>query len=422
MASSLPSQPACICHRFTSYDPYKTLPRDRVMYARSQQLAMSRLPVLGGTPITQELAIALRTVVFGSSITPIRGEWAHTAFTFREPETSLAYGMKCPRNGTRGLLTAVQAYVLKNLLFPKQQVVPGVQPVQQTTVSPDVLLKPSRHKQLEALYLSLSDILWRVGERVKVTLALPSENIYVPHSLQYFTDTITEKLMLFEVSDIDELQILIKRYVYLFVEDNGPGALLLLYSAVITRGIDRTLADFQTEVNTHLVCGVPDEGSLCIVMLLLSGRATCHLHNGIVYVGDEEHYAIPQYGVLTRNEIGFLIYEESRDEKVPGSRLKTPSVPIWVTCSTGHYGVMFNTNRELLRNYHAERRFDLIHYSLGGSETAMTIDTRQENIASSDKSAMEQEVVPTNVANIEKIIHTKWNDAQLTWNGTINSL
>lgn len=42
-----------------------------------------------------------------------------------------------------------------------------------------------------------------------------------------------------------------------------------------------------------------EEGSLNIVTLLLSGRATPYLHNGVVYVGDEDHYALPQFGKLT---------------------------------------------------------------------------------------------------------------------------
>lgn len=36
--------------------------------------------------------------------------------------------------------------------------------------------------------------------------------------------------------------------------------------------------------------GPHEEGSLNIVMLLLSGRATPYLHNGVIYVGDEDHY------------------------------------------------------------------------------------------------------------------------------------
>lgn len=32
----------------------------------------------------------------------------------------------------------------------------------------------------------------------------------------------------------------------------------------------------------------------------------------------------------------------------------------------GHYGIVFNSNRELLRNYHAEKRFELHHYTCAG--------------------------------------------------------
>lgn len=36
--------------------------------------------------------------------------------------------------------------------------------------------------------------------------------------------------------------------------------------------------------------GPYEEGSLNIVTLMLTGRATPYLHNGVVYVGDEDHY------------------------------------------------------------------------------------------------------------------------------------
>lgn len=59
-----------------------------------------------------------------------------------------------------------------------------------------------------------------------------------------------------------------------------------------------------------------------------------------------------------RSEVGFLVHEDDGQlNKQPGSRLKTPNLPIWVTLCHGHHGVLFNTNRELLRNYHAERRY-----------------------------------------------------------------
>lgn len=33
-----------------------------------------------------------------------------------------------------------------------------------------------------------------------------------------------------------------------------------------------------------------EEGSICIVTLILTGRATPNLHNGIINIGDEQHY------------------------------------------------------------------------------------------------------------------------------------
>lgn len=63
----------------------------------------------------------------------------------------------------------------------------------------------------------------------------------------------------------------------------------------------------------------------------------------------------------------------------PGSRLKTPNYPIWITSCTGHFGVIFNRNPDLLRNYHAESRFDVNYYSCSGHQILMTIDNRTYN-------------------------------------------
>lgn len=62
--------------------------------------------------------------------------------------------------------------------------------------------------------------------------------------------------------------------------------------------------------------------------------------------------------------------------KHPGSRLKTPALPIWVTCCSNHFGVIFNSNVELLRNYHAEKRFELHYYTCAGCYLTMTVDNR----------------------------------------------
>lgn len=60
---------------------------------------------------------ALRFTVFGACDTPPRGEWLRTGFVFRDPEKELSYGLRARRNGTRGMQTAIQGYILKHLLF-----------------------------------------------------------------------------------------------------------------------------------------------------------------------------------------------------------------------------------------------------------------------------------------------------------------
>lgn len=59
----------------------------------------------------------LRTLVFGSCACPPRAEWARTGLTLRPYGQNLAFGLRAPRNTTRGLVTAVQAIMLKNFLF-----------------------------------------------------------------------------------------------------------------------------------------------------------------------------------------------------------------------------------------------------------------------------------------------------------------
>lgn len=72
---------------------------------------------------------------------------------------------------------------------------------------------------------------------------------------------------------MDDLQIFLKRYLFFFTDDTSPGALLLLYAAVWTRGFENVRADMDLKKSGHLL-GNHEEGSLNVITLLLSGRAT----------------------------------------------------------------------------------------------------------------------------------------------------
>ncbi|CAH2990379.1 unnamed protein product [Chilo suppressalis] len=338
----------------------------------------------------------------------------------RPPNQPLAYGLAAPRNGARSLLSALQAHIIKWLLFDSRPITKD----NKSALPPETYLRPSEERQEEALWHACSEVIWRCaggfnpqsGVDPKAIVALPSETIYVKHSSQYYQDGITEKLHFFELKNLEDLQIFIKRYLYLFQTEDGSGALLLLYAAILSRGCENVKKDLDGKL-THLV-SAHVEGSLNVCTLLLTGRATPYLHNGVLYVGDEDHYAMPQFGILSRSPVGLLVWyggeengKHNLNKQYPGSRLKTPALPIWVTSCSGHYGVLFNTNRELLRNYHAERRFDIQYYTCGGCNVLLNVDTRAHDEAGTLRND------DISATPLEKLIHTKWQDAKITWTG-----
>ncbi|XP_036326184.1 inactive ubiquitin carboxyl-terminal hydrolase MINDY-4B-like [Rhagoletis pomonella] len=384
----------------------------------------------------------------------MRGEWTQTPFTFGSPKEELSYGLRSPRNATRGLLSVVQGFILKYLLFGRRG---------RTNQDPLIC---TQDMQTNALINALVEILRLISDKGKVTMVLPSpgDEVFVDHSVTFFHDGVTEKLYVFTLSPHDELEFFIKRHLKLFTEEDSPGTLLFLYSAVLTRSMSKIRNDLDsTSKSTPLTMTNNEEGSLMIVTLLLTGRATPYLHNGVVNVGDENTYAIPQYGILSRCTIGFLLWDNDNSQpsvaasRQPGSRLKTPNYPIWITSCCGHFGVLFNRNPELLRNYHAESRFDLNYYSCSGHNIFMAIDNRVyneqaigmlERQATTESAAAEsgstaagggggggggigsgkstasggdsadllaREELTTNTP-LQRLIHTKWEEAHIRFN------
>ncbi|KAJ6633372.1 Inactive ubiquitin carboxyl-terminal hydrolase MINDY-4B [Pseudolycoriella hygida] len=385
-------------------------------------MAIVRAKLTGGTPITTEIAVELRKVVFGSAAAPPRGEWTRTPIMFGLPREELPFGLRSPRNATRGMQSVLQAYIMKNFIFDQR-------PKDKKSIPIEQLLKPSESQQQEALIAAMSEILWNIGEKTSVTIVLPGENPHVVHSHSYFQDSVTEKLYLFQHFKLEDLQIFLKRHLHYFTDEGGAGTLLFLYSAVMTRTPTKILTDLDAPKGAHLM-GPHEEGSLNIVTLMLTGRATPYLHNGVVYVGDEDHYALPQFGILARAPVGLLVLGSDAENAVmsssrqPGSRLKTPALPIWVASCSGHFGVLFNSNRELLRNYHAEKRFELHYYTCAGCYLSMTIDNRtQENndcmtstnaSSSANNGSTCNDIVAT---PLERLIHTKWAEAKISLKG-----
>ncbi|KAI4489501.1 hypothetical protein M0802_011036 [Mischocyttarus mexicanus] len=371
---------------------------ERIIYPRNTR-TLPKTIVSGGKPIDEETCMMLRTLIFGSCACPPRAEWARTGLTLRPYGQNLAFGLRSPRNTTRGLVTTYRLQVVN--------------------LSVRSLLRPSYDRQVDVLCLAISEIIWRcaggsIGSNQsnsncsstssnldtksvslpKAIVALPQKTPYLQHSVQYFQDGLTETLHLFEFTSIEDLQIFIKRYLYLFQDEGGPGAKLLLYSAVLSRGLTKVQSDLEDQ-KASILSGCPEEGPISVVVFMLTGRSSPHLHNGVIHVGDENTYAVPQWGILVRSEVGLLVHEgDGQTSKVPGSRLKTPSLPIWVTL------------------------FEVQYFACGGSHATLTVDTRANENPSSGVESTSKESIDIAATPLEKLIRSKWQDAQIQWNGT----
>lgn len=109
-------------------------------------------------------------------------------------------------------MSVVQAFVVKHFLFDRRGKEKSV-PIEQ-------LLKPNEDDQQIALWTSISNILWNIGEKTRAEVVLPGDVPHIPHSHNYFQDSVTERLYMFEFTKLEDLQIFIKRYLHYVCESN----------------------------------------------------------------------------------------------------------------------------------------------------------------------------------------------------------
>lgn len=113
-------------------------------------------------------------------------EWTRTGITYGHHSAEYPFGLRCAKNATRGLQSVIQAFIIKYFIFdnrPKEKSVPL-----------EKLLKPTESEQIMALWNSISEILWNVGEKTKTIVCLPGDVPHISHSHAYFQDNVTEKV------------------------------------------------------------------------------------------------------------------------------------------------------------------------------------------------------------------------------------
>ncbi|XP_012860120.2 probable ubiquitin carboxyl-terminal hydrolase MINDY-4 [Echinops telfairi] len=348
-------------------------------------------------PLDLPVAKEIKTLLFGSSTGCFNNEWKRQNFSFNDT-ASLKYGIVQNKGGPCGVLAAVQACVLKRLLFEGDG-----------RADPARQLQPSNSHRTHCLALAIADILWqaRAEEGVVVTLASGTQQ-FSPTG-KYKADGVLETLTLHSLTCFEELAVFLQQNIQQF--EAGPyGCILLALSAILSRSTELVRQDFDVPTN-HLI-GAHGYCTQELVNLLLTGRAVSNVFNDVVQLDSGDGHVTLLKGIAARSDVGFLSLFEHYSVCQVGCFLKTPKFPIWVVCSESHFSVLFGLQPELLRDWRAERLFDLYYYdglANQQEQIRLTIDTTQMA-----PEGRKDDLVPP----LELCIRTKWTGASVSWNGS----
>lgn len=336
----------------------------------------------------------LYKMVFGNAVSKdILSQWCNQGFRFSsEPDTSM--GLVQREGGPCGVLSAVQAVVLKHLLFVQDggdlslnlaQHNIGSQNLSRTsTITPDNFSLLTEHQKSRALVLAMTEILLLAGRNHRPVLA--TLNVHCPQvgecgDAGQHDEMIAKSLEGLSVNSAWELQKVLRIYIFtspsslllrlqemLPIFQSRMGALLFLFSALLSRGLDSVQAD-RDDPSPSLVTAPFGHASQEIVNLLLCGQAVSNVFDGRMDLGEGMFLK----GVPSTVEVGFLSLLESLNFCKVGQYLKQPKWPIWVVGSESHYTVLFafdtsvqNENELEYREARIRKAFDAHDQSGGG--------------------------------------------------------
>ncbi|XP_045604186.1 ubiquitin carboxyl-terminal hydrolase MINDY-3-like isoform X2 [Procambarus clarkii] len=120
------------------------------------------------------------------------------------------------------------------------------------------------------------------------------------------------------------------------------GVLLFLYSVILTKGV-RTVNEEMGDLGESLIDGSQGHGGQGLINLLITGRASSYVWDGVKDVG-----GLSLIGILKRPAVGFLTRLEHLRYVQVGWYLKNPTNPVWVIASETHLSVLFSWCKKLV--------------------------------------------------------------------------
>ncbi|KAL0016305.1 hypothetical protein SO802_003374 [Lithocarpus litseifolius] len=298
-----------------------------------------------GKELSQEEAKQLFSMVFGTEVSKdILAQWTNQGIRFSsDPETSM--GLVQHEGGPCGVLAAIQAFVLKYILFSPDEL------SKSQFVASNNFASLTEDARARALVRSMGEILFLCGDNKRAAVATLS---VIRQKVEGSEDGLKEEIIgkALEGLSIEsgyDLQTILRVDTYtsqasalqrlkemIPIFQSRMGAMLFLISALLSRGLD-SVQDDRDDPSLPLVTAPFGHASQEIVNLLLCGQAVPNVFDERIDLGGGMFLK----GISRNVEVGFLTLLESLNFCKVGQYLKCPRWPIWVVGSESHYTVLF---------------------------------------------------------------------------------
>ncbi|KAI8842903.1 hypothetical protein BJ741DRAFT_705024 [Chytriomyces cf. hyalinus JEL632] len=216
-------------------------------------------------------------------------------------------------------------------------------------------LRPGKLEYQAALAEAIAEILWQAGgtRHRKAVVAIYNPNLCANPggNLQrekYTPDGITENMELFEFFGTTELKSFLTANLSTFTvnDTNKHGLIQLLYSAILSRGVDTAREEDFDELDSSMI-GRHGYCTQEMVNLILVGQAISNVHDGDYRLGEGADVKVLK-GIKSTSQFGYVSLFEHYGSMKVGEYMKTPHLPIFVICSESHFTVLFSVEKDLL--------------------------------------------------------------------------
>ena len=315
-----------------------------------------RVPV----PLREAEALMLQSVVWPKEVVLENADamerllqtWHTQGLEFAHPDTvsggggRFQFGLLQHYNGPCGVLAAVQAEILRYLVWPDIEEDENVDGMDWDTLDKEVLDEVST----KGLVTAVCSILWRArpDKDAYAKIVLAHEQLSDP--LDYAS------LEVIECASKAEVEAIARCVLKMLVQPGG--VILLLYSVVMTRGLQKVWEETgNTARLTPSLYGDNDASSIFQTLVVLEGGwPFCEQSLVNLFLTGQ---ATADLDPKDDCAIGFLTFTENlrppdvagswTDPTVVGSKFKTPTTPIWVLHGGSHYTVLMARSKGLLK-------------------------------------------------------------------------